>query len=67
MGIRLPVGVALALLAARLMTGLLMGVRPWDPLTSGLVLLVRAAAATLASLIPAWAGSEHRPGQGVAG
>jgi len=55
------VGIILALGAARLMKGLLLGVPPWDPLTLGGVLAVLAASALTASAVPAWRAAGTDP------
>ncbi len=54
-------GVAMALAAAQLLKGLLLGVRPWDPITLAGVLLVLAVSASLAGLIPAWRAGRTDP------
>jgi putative ABC transport system permease protein len=52
-GIGLAVGIPAAILAGRLMTRQLFGVRPWDPVMLTSATLLLGAAALLASLIPA--------------
>ena len=52
-GVGLAVGLVAAFGATRLMSSLLFGVRPADPLTYGAVALVLAAVALLASWLPA--------------
>ena len=52
-GIGLAVGIPAAILAGRLMTDQLYGVKPWDPVMLTLATLLLAIAALLASLIPA--------------
>jgi len=49
----LVIGIAAALAAAKLVTGLLFGVTPVDPVTLAGVVVLLAAAATLASWLPA--------------
>ena len=52
-GIGLAIGIPAAIVAGRLMTRQLFGVKPWDPVMLGLATLLLAVAALLASLIPA--------------
>jgi putative ABC transport system permease protein len=52
-GIGLAVGIPAAIVAGRLMTKQLFGVRPWDPVMLTLATLLLGLAAFLASLIPA--------------
>jgi putative ABC transport system permease protein len=52
-GIGLAVGIPAAILAGRLMSRQLFGVRPWDPVMLTLATLLLGMAALLASLIPA--------------
>jgi putative ABC transport system permease protein len=52
-GIGLAVGIPAAILAGRLMTRQLFGVRPWDPVMLTSATLLLGVAALLASLIPA--------------
>lgn len=54
-------GLAVALALTRLMRGLLFQVTPSDPLTHGTVIVVLAAVALLASLIPAWRATRVDP------
>ena len=49
----IAVGLALALGFSRIMSGLLFGVTPLDPLTFALVPVVLLAVAVLASVVPA--------------
>ncbi len=56
------VGVAAALGATRLMTGLLHGVTPTDPVTFLVVVSVTTAVALLASVIPARRAARAQPG-----
>jgi len=49
----LALGALASLALGRLVSGLLFGVRPWDPLTFVGVAVVMAAAAAAASLVPA--------------
>jgi ABC-type antimicrobial peptide transport system permease subunit len=65
-GLRLPavgggVGLVLAMGAAQLMKGLLLGVPPWDPPTLGVVLLVLGISSLVACLIPAWRAASTDP------
>lgn len=55
------VGLLLALGAARLMKGLLLGVPPWDPATLAAVSLALGTSATLAALLPAWRAASTDP------
>jgi putative ABC transport system permease protein len=52
-GIGLALGIPAAILAGKLMTNQLFGVRPWDPLMLTMAVLLLGIAALLASLIPA--------------
>jgi putative ABC transport system permease protein len=52
-GIALAVGIPAAILAGRLMSRQLFGVRPWDPVMLTLATLLLGLAALLASLVPA--------------
>ena len=52
-GIGLAVGIPAAIVAGRLMTRQLFGVRPWDPVMLTMATLLLGLAALLASLIPA--------------
>jgi predicted permease len=52
-GLGLAIGLGAALLLTRLMSGLLFGVSPTDPLTYAIILVVLAGAALSACLIPA--------------
>lgn len=55
------VGMALALAGARLLSGLLFGVRPFDPLAFGAVLVLFTAVATVAAWAPARRASRVNP------
>jgi predicted permease len=52
-GVGIVIGLGAAVLVARLLRGLLFGVSPLDPLSFAAVPLIMAAAATLASFLPA--------------
>jgi ABC-type antimicrobial peptide transport system permease subunit len=52
-GAGLAIGLALALVVARLMASILYGIGPFDPVTFALVLGIFLAVAILASLLPA--------------
>jgi putative ABC transport system permease protein len=52
-GIGLALGIPAAIVAGKLMTGQLFGVKPWDPVMLASATLLLAMAALLASLIPA--------------
>ena len=54
-------GVAIALLSGRLVTALLLGVSPRDPLTFAVVILVLGAAGLIASAVPAVRASHVDP------
>lgn len=68
MGLAL-VGVVVGLLAAwplaRVMEALLVGVRPRDPLTFGMVPLLFLAVAAAASVVPAWRASRVQPSEAL--
>lgn len=51
-GIGLIVGLGLALAGGKAMSDMLFGVKPWDPLTLALTLVILAAISFVASLIP---------------
>jgi putative ABC transport system permease protein len=55
------IGLALAWGLARLMSGLLFGVSPADPLTFGGVALILVAVALAASWLPAWRAARIDP------
>ena len=57
----IAIGVAVALIATRLMTRFLFGVRPTDPLTFGTVVTLLVAIALLASYIPAMRATRVDP------
>jgi putative ABC transport system permease protein len=60
-GIGLAVGIALSLVLTRLISGLLFGVRPFDPATFLLVSLILLLVSLLASSIPAYRASTLDP------
>jgi predicted permease len=55
------VGLALALLATRLLAGFLYGVSPFDPLTYGVVPLFLCGVASAACALPAWRAARVDP------
>lgn len=55
------IGLGLAMGAARLMKGLLLGVSPWDPLSVGAALLILSVASLMACLVPAWRAASTDP------
>ena len=55
------VGAALALAAARALSGFLFGISPFDPLTFIVIALLLLAVTALASLLPAWRASRADP------
>jgi len=55
------VGVALSLLAGRLVAALLYGVTPRDPAALSVVVVTLLAVATVAALVPAWRASRVDP------
>jgi len=57
----LAAGLAVALSLTWLMSKLLYGVKPQDPLTFGAVTLILAAVAVIASYVPAWRASKVDP------
>jgi putative ABC transport system permease protein len=61
-GLGLVLGVAMALLLARLVRGLLFGVAPYDPLTLGAVAVVMAAVGVGACWLPAARAARTDPG-----
>ncbi len=61
-GIGVVVGVIAALAATRLMSGLLQGVTPTDPVTFAVVVALTALVALLASVIPARRAAMAQPG-----
>jgi ABC-type antimicrobial peptide transport system permease subunit len=52
-GIGLALGIPAAILAGKLMSDQLFGVKPWDPVMLTLSTLLLGLAATLASVVPA--------------
>jgi len=60
-GIGLAIGIALSLVLTRLISGLLFGVRPFDPATFLLVSLILLLVSLLASSIPAYRASTLDP------
>ena len=60
-GIGIAIGGALALAAGGVLTRLLFGVRPSDPLTFGSVALGLAAVALVAAAVPAWKAARLDP------
>jgi putative ABC transport system permease protein len=60
-GIGIAIGAALALAAGGVLTKLLFGVRPSDPLTFGAVALGLAAVALVAAAVPAWRAARLDP------
>ena len=60
-GIGIAIGGALALAAGGVLTRLLFGVRPSDPVTFGAVALGLAAVALLAAAVPAWRAARLDP------
>jgi putative ABC transport system permease protein len=62
LGAGLALGVIGALLAARLLQGLLFGVQPHDPLTLGLVTVVLAAVGLAGCWLPATRAARVDPG-----
>src|SRR5688572_1413978 len=55
------VGAALALAAARVLSGFLFGISPFDPLTFIAIALLMLAVTALASLLPAWRAARADP------
>jgi len=60
-GVGIAIGGALALAAGGVLTKLLFGVRPSDPLTFGAVALGLAAVALVAAAVPAWRAARLDP------
>jgi predicted permease len=60
-GIGLGLGIPLAIVAGRLMTGQLFGVSPWDPWMLSVATLLLGAAALVASWIPATRAASVEP------
>ena len=63
----IAVGLLLAALSARALSGFLLGVSPTDPLTYGAVAGLFVAIATLASWIPAYRAASVEPSQALRG
>ena len=57
----IAIGLVLALVAARLMTAVLFGVSPFDPITFGTVIAIFLVTALLASLFPALEAARTNP------
>jgi putative ABC transport system permease protein len=60
-GAGLALGIPAAILAGRLMTTQLFGVKPWDPVMLALATVLLGLAAVLASVIPAWRAAGIEP------
>ncbi len=60
-GIGLSLGIPLAILAGRLMTKQLFGVKPWDPIMLAIAILLLCFAALLSSVIPASRAASVQP------
>lgn len=60
-GIGLLIGIPVAILAGHAMASQLFGVKPWDPFTLIVTLLVLCAAALIAALLPARAAAALEP------
>ncbi len=60
-GIGLAIGIPLAILAGRLMTKQLFGVKPWDPIMLTIAILLLCFAALLSSVIPASRAASVQP------
>ena len=60
-GVGLALGIPLAILAGRLMTKQLFGVKPWDPIMLTIAILLLCFAALLASVIPASRAASVEP------
>jgi ABC-type antimicrobial peptide transport system permease subunit len=66
-GIGMAIGVAVAGWTTRLLSNLLFGVPPFDPITFAMVSLMLLAVAGLASSIPAWRAARIDPMLGLRG
>ena len=60
-GIGLSLGIPLAILAGRLMTKQLFGVKPWDPIMLAIAIFLLCFAALLSSVIPASRAASVQP------
>jgi putative ABC transport system permease protein len=60
-GVGLAIGIPLAILAGRLMTKQLFGVKPWDPIMLTIAILLLCFAALLSSVIPASRAASVQP------
>ena len=60
-GIGLAIGIPLAIMAGRLMTKQLFGVKPWDPIMLTIAILLLCFAALLSSVIPASRAASVQP------
>ncbi|MGA7415100.1 MAG: ABC transporter permease [Bryobacteraceae bacterium] len=60
-GVGLALGIPLAILAGRLMTKQLFGVKPWDPIMLTIAILLLCFAALLSSVIPASRAASVQP------
>ena len=60
------IGLAIAVAAARLLTTVLFGVEPLDPITFVWVGMMLAGTAVVAIAGPAWRAAQHRSGGGAA-
>jgi putative ABC transport system permease protein len=60
-GMGLALGIPGAIVAGRLMTRQLFGVKPWDPMLLTIATLLLCVAALLASAIPAWRAAAVEP------
>jgi putative ABC transport system permease protein len=60
-GVGLALGIPLAILAGRLMTKQLFGVKPWDPIMLTIAILLLCFAALLSSVIPASRAASVEP------
>ncbi|UPG84009.1 ADOP family duplicated permease [Luteibacter aegosomatis] len=64
-GLGLAIGLALAMAVSRLLASFLFGVKAFDPLAIGSVLLVLGTCGLLASLPPAWRAARVKPMQAL--
>ncbi len=60
-GIGLAIGIPIALIGGRYMADQLFGVRPWDPVSMAIAIVVLSAAAALAGFIPARRAASIEP------